>query len=354
MRPKKIIQDYFTFSRKERNGVIVLLFLILLVGVSNHFLFLFEADDELDAFQFEKDIFVFDDVERTLFEFDPNSIDSLALDSLDLPVKIKSNILKYRAKGGRFFSSNDFRRLYGMNDSLFELVSQYITIEQRKAFVEERQTKANSTSYFFFNPDTCTEKDWLKMGLSQKQAQRLLSFRDALGGSFQSKEQFAKIYGVSKEKMDSLLAYIKITEASIDSGYLDEVIELNSADSLSLQKLPGIGTTLSKRILRYRKLLGGFSCSEQLLEVYGLHPEVYSGLADRLEIDTSLIQQINVNFASYNELSAHPYIKKELARAMVDFRSRHGTISDLSVLLKNNLLSLAQYEKIKPYLETKK
>ena len=47
------------------------------------------------------------------------------------------------------------------------------------------------------------------------------------------------------------------------------MVELNSADSTTLQLLHGIGPAFARRIVRYREKLGGFSNKEQLLEVYG-------------------------------------------------------------------------------------
>ena len=49
------------------------------------------------------------------------------------------------------------------------------------------------------------------------------------------------------------------------------VFELNSADSLDLVQLYNIGPTIARRILKYRSLLGGYFCKEQLHEVQHCH-----------------------------------------------------------------------------------
>ena len=51
------------------------------------------------------------------------------------------------------------------------------------------------------------------------------------------------------------------------------VIELNQADTLTLKKIPGIGSTFARRIVGYRELLGGFYTVHQLAEVYGIDEE---------------------------------------------------------------------------------
>jgi len=46
---KQLIQDYFTFSRNERKGIIVLVVLIFLLAVTNKLIFYFEKPAKIDA-----------------------------------------------------------------------------------------------------------------------------------------------------------------------------------------------------------------------------------------------------------------------------------------------------------------
>ncbi len=52
-----------------------------------------------------------------------------------------------------------------------------------------------------------------------------------------------------------------------------EVVHLNTATEADLVQLPGIGPVLAKRILEYRRQVGGFKRIEQLLEVKGIGPK---------------------------------------------------------------------------------
>ena len=46
---KQLIQDYFTFSRNERKGIIVLVVLIFLLAIANKAIFYFETPAKIDT-----------------------------------------------------------------------------------------------------------------------------------------------------------------------------------------------------------------------------------------------------------------------------------------------------------------
>lgn len=73
------------------------------------------------------------------------------------------------------------------------------------------------------------------------------------------------------------------------------VVELNSADTTTLKKVPGIGSVFAKRIIKYRDLLGGFYSVEQLGEVYGIDEERYEAMKSWFSVDLSAIRQLFVN-----------------------------------------------------------
>jgi DNA uptake protein ComE-like DNA-binding protein len=97
-------------------------------------------------------------------------------------------------------------------------------------------------------------------------------------------------------------------------------VELNSADTTILKKVPGIGSVFSNRIVKYRDLLGGFHSVSQLSEVYGIDSERYETLQNWFVIDDSFITPLNVNYIPVDSLVKHPYINYRQAYAIERFR----------------------------------
>lgn len=105
------------------------------------------------------------------------------------------------------------------------------------------------------------------------------------------------------------------------------IVDLNRADSLTLQRVPGIGPTFARRIVKYRELLGGFREVGQLREVYGITPERYAALSPWFRADTSLLVRRDLNQLSFKEMLRHPYIDFDQARALTNLIRRKGRIS---------------------------
>jgi len=370
---KRLIKDYFTFSKKERNGIIVLLLIILALAIVNRIIFLFEKPTEQDVEKFMADVAEFEKQQGTsvsdltLFPFDPNTLADSSFNKLSIPEQVKRNMLKFRSKGGVFYNTEDVRKIYGMNDSVFAVIKDYITIKKKTKeeheepkketrYREETKPLPNST-FFAFDPNTCTHDDLSKLGLTERQIQTFYKYRKAIG-RFESKEQFAKIYGIDKNLIDSLMQYINIVSAQNEKlvskrKTTSELVELNTADSLKLQEIKGIGGVLSRRIIKYRQLLGGFYSTDQLLEIYGFNPEMHELIIQQIFVDTTKIVKLDINFCSMPELSKHPYIGKELARKIINFRSKNGSISSTNILFEKKVLKVDEYKKIRPYIGTK-
>lgn len=127
-------------------------------------------------------------------------------------------------------------------------------------------------------------------------------------------------------------------------------VELNTADTTSLKKVPGIGSSFARRIVKYRELLGGFYTVSQLGEVYGIDEERYTALAPWFTANAAYIRQLTVNRLPADSLARHPYISYRQARAIGQLRKQKSRLSGWENLLLIEELTETDRMRLTPYL----
>lgn len=295
---KKIIRDYLTFNKRERNGVFVLVSIIILLIVYLNISHIFIKEETVDFSQFEKEI-----------ELLQGSVQTGIVVSKDL---------------------------------------------------NEKKTLEIASGLFNFNPNNLPDSDWKKLGLSEKQIHTIKNY-EAKGGRFSTKDDVKKMYCISEKLFTSLEPYIQIpkekepvTEIGITTFTKDNKtlpIEINSADSIQLVKLKGIGAFYAKTIIKYRDVLGGFIDKEQLKEVWKMDQEKYDAIKDQITVDHSKIKKININTCTAVELK-HPYLKWNQVNGIINYRAQHGKYKSIEDIKETDLIDDATLVKIKFYLIT--
>jgi DNA uptake protein ComE-like DNA-binding protein len=299
---KKRYREYFTYTRKERNGLIVLLIilfiLILLKIYQNN-----KTGDEIIVFNSE-------------FQAKVDTFEKALIPKKENKLKTKKNFK---------LSEKEWK----IPDKLFE-----------------------------FNPNSISTDDLMKLGFSEKQIATLINYRKK-GGVFYNKKDLLKIYGIENSQYNALEPYIKLEKTAAFIEFKEEgeiskeilsLIELNAASKEQLKTIKGIGDIYANRIIKYRDLLGGYYSKSQLLEVYGIDTAKYLTIAQQIKIDTSLILKIDLNKANFKLLIKHPYINKYETEAILKYKEIIGEFTDFEQIRENNLLSNEGFIKIKPYL----
>ena len=129
-----------------------------------------------------------------------------------------------------------------------------------------------------------------------------------------------------------------------------KIIELNTADSLALLDLPGIGPVFARRIIKYRQMLGGFAYPGQLKEVYGMDSARLTGFIKLIRIDTSQVRKIDINKATFKELLAHPYLEYDQVKAIARFRDKKGLLKSPGELWAAGVLADSLWNCLSHYL----
>jgi competence protein ComEA len=228
------------------------------------------------------------------------------------------------------------------------LIESSTLIYEAEEYIPERKL-------FSFDPNLSSYDTLLLLGLTEREARTLISYRNK-GGQFRKAGDLNRIYGIDESKAAKLIPYVVVTPVREKTVPADSIlqsryrIEINSCDSASLVRLPGIGPVLSVRIIKYRNLLGGFANIEQIKEVYGLPEETYELIKSSLFVDTLTIKKININAADYKELVRLPYFERYEVSSILKYRQINGTIKNINELTDNELISIEKANKVKPYL----
>jgi len=228
--------------------------------------------------------------------------------------------------------------------------------------------------FFYFDPNRVTDDEWGKLGLNERQIRNIRNYQ-AKGGQFKRKEDLQKLYTIPATQYQLLEPYIRISgnepvvkqtalahppvsekkDATVRTApKLPEKeslrIELNTADSSLLTQLRGIGPVLASRTIKYRNRIGGFTDVAQLGEVYGITPELLEQLTPQLTVDRSLIRKISVNSATLRELTNHPYLSEQQVKGILNYRKLQNRINSIEELIQNHILKPDEAERIGAYL----
>jgi competence protein ComEA len=178
------------------------------------------------------------------------------------------------------------------------------------------------------------------------------------GGKFYKIEDLKRMYTITPEKYRQLEPYIEIENQHFEkypekTAYVKKelvIVEVNSADTIQLDQIKGIGAAFARRIVKYRERLGGFYKKEQLMEVFGLDSVKFEEIKDQIKVDVSNLKRININTAEFEDLKNHPYLKYKQINAIIQYRKQHGKFNGVDDLKKVVILTPQNLQTLIPYL----
>jgi DNA uptake protein ComE-like DNA-binding protein len=128
------------------------------------------------------------------------------------------------------------------------------------------------------------------------------------------------------------------------------IIELNAADTFTLQRLRGIGPSFARRIIKYRERLGGYIDKNQLLEIWEMDTSRYNSIKEQVTVNRDSVHKINLNTITFKKLMSHPYFPFEMTREIMIYRKEHKKFVNIEELRNIRIISDSAYRKIKNYI----
>lgn len=310
---QQFFKDYFSFTKKERKGIVSIVVIILILIVLPFFFPYFIKEEKVDHSQFA------------------NEIAQLRSDSID-----KKSFSK---NGNQYY--NDY------------------TPSDKKNY------PVKNAELFFFDPNTSSVDEWIRLGVREKTAATIQKYISK-GGKFYKPEDIKKIWGLSTKDAERLIPYVSIKSAKKEYPHYEQKeypeksnyatrnaiqkVDINLADTTQYISLPGIGSKLSKRIIAFREKLGGFYSIDQVAETYLLPDSTFQKIKPYLVLNSKATKKININSASVDEMKSHPYIRYYIANAIFQYRRQHGNFNTVEEVKKIMLITDEIYDKTAPYL----
>lgn len=288
----KRFKSHFTFSKKQRNGIFLLILIIISLQALYFFVSFSKDEDAVDKHELNKFLIEIDslrlvEVENRkpkIYPFNPNYITDYKGYTLGMSNEEIDRLLQYRAQDKWINSVKEFQKVTKVSDSLLSTISTYFKFPEWVTNPKPRETYMNS-------------------------------------------------FATQKPKT------------------FDEKQDLNTATATQLQRIKGIGEAYSKRIIAYREKYGGFIADVQLQEVYGLSPEVVERLLEQFTVKTPRhVEKVSLNQATIDQLVTVQYIDYEVAHEIIEQRTLREGYKSLDELLKVKSFPTNKFEIIKLYL----
>ena len=231
------IKDYFSFTRGEKRGTVVLLLIIVVLIVANFSVDLLKTNTQTDFSEFETAINEFEkelntkdnsdkkvDLSIELFKFNPNTITDEEWGRLGFKDWQINTINNYKTQGGIWKTKTDVSKIYGLEKSHYEQLKPFILLpnkfeKKKKSYSKEKPIKID---YFNFNPNTISKAQWKKLGFKDWQIKTIFNYKSK-GGSWKSKADVKKIYGLEEADYFNLEPYILLPETSTKKEYLKTI-----------------------------------------------------------------------------------------------------------------------------------
>ena len=214
----------------------------------------------------------------TLYPFNPNFITDYKGYVLGLSTEEIDRLHVFRAKNQFVNSGEEFQKVTLISDSLLESLQPYfkfpewtqkgsretlVSAGSRSSMKSESVPVSNAIKFGKVKDLNSATAEELRSvnGIGEKLSQRIVKFRDHLGG-FLVEEQLGHVYGLEPEVVAKVLKDYRILHSPAISK-----ININQATPRDISKLVYIKYEVAARIVAFREANGGITTFDELIEI---------------------------------------------------------------------------------------
>jgi competence protein ComEA len=273
------IKDYFQFNKKERNGILLLSFILFFLILFYQFSYLLKTETKTDFSDFEKILSELEyandtpqlNEKESLFRFNPNTLNDdgwLALGLSQGKLKVLRN---YQESGGYFKQKEDLQRCYAFGDAFYNTIKEYVSIPKPKTTEPKTQKPITLTQIIELNQADSLALISVK-GIGPFYAKQILKYRKELGG-FYSYNQFSEIWGLEKLDVEKFKQ-----QTIIDTLHIRK-INVNAIELEQLKMHPYLNYKQAKMIVNYREQHGNYHQLKDICRIKPISLELFRKIA---------------------------------------------------------------------------
>ena len=279
------LKDYFSFNKKERNGILLLSFILFFLILFYQFSYLFKTEPKTDFSDFEKALSELEyDTEKeknikknVLFHFNPNTLNDEGWLVLGLSKSKLKTLRNYQKSGGYFKQKEDLQRCYAFGDAFYNTIKEYVSIPEIDELESKSLQPITTTQIIELNQADSLGLISIK-GIGPFYAKQILEYRKELGG-FYSYNQFSEIWGLEKLDIE------KIKPLTTIDTLLISKININTAKIETLRNHPYLNYKQAKMIVNYSLQHGNFRSVKDIQKIRPISQEIFRKIAPYLKVD---------------------------------------------------------------------
>lgn len=291
----KIFKSHFWYTKNQRNGILLLLIIIIFLQLILHFKN-FDSQQMVDLSlpkitSYNKQL---DSLKKKsskkkkfkIYPFNPNYISDYKGYQLGMNVDEIDRLLAHREQRLYVNSAKEFQTITKISDSLLQKISPFFKFPE---WVQKKNNNKNNQQRYIPN------------------------------------------------------SRINVSEIT--------TVDINKATLKDFTAIEGVDEYMSERIIKYRSKLQGFSFKEQLFEVWGLDEQMANKILSTFSIKNKpIIKKVNINTASFKEVLSNPYIDYELCIQIFDYKDEVAELQSISEIKNIEGFPIKKYNRIVLYL----
>lgn len=211
--------------------------------------------------------------------FDPNTVSLDQLLKMGLNKRSASIWIKYTSKGGHFKKVEDVLKIYGLREDWFAQAKSYIQILEKPDQEMGKLEKSNFSSFddkkfskkgvqpcIPIDVNTADTAAWQSLrGIGRVLANRIIKFRDKLGGFYQV-DQVKETFGLADSVYQKIRPCLQLGAPTL------KPLLINQASFNELAGHPYLGFKAAKAIMNWKDQHGPFGKMEDLEGLVALEP----------------------------------------------------------------------------------